>query len=169
MERTQFKKNVRRAFTARYLETVWPRSYWNTGPVRHARAPRCSRPRLEPSNSPKLDKSRRRVRIAWADDRSTSESSQASEVSQTSQTSQVSQSQQSPDLPEIAIGPQELPRRNSHIYNSSEEMLRKDKKRQAVYSKMQDIGSLKLVLAQVPGSNMLASYQFADAIGTSNL
>ncbi|OLQ07971.1 hypothetical protein AK812_SmicGene8540 [Symbiodinium microadriaticum] len=48
----------------RYLETVWPRSYWNTGPVRFE--PRCYRSSLPP----RTGKSRRpaRVRTAWEDD-----------------------------------------------------------------------------------------------------
>jgi hypothetical protein len=45
-------------------------------------------------------------------------------------------------------------------------MISKDQKRQAVYNKMQEIGSTKLVLAQLKGSS---TYKFADVGDTSNL
>ena len=67
-------RNLGKKRTKRYLETVWPRSYWNTGPVRFE--PRCYRSSLPP----RTGKSRRpaRVRTAWEDD--TKRKSQAGAV-----------------------------------------------------------------------------------------
>eukprot|EP00438_Fugacium_kawagutii_P006121 Skav220129 [mRNA] locus=scaffold731:290006:296396:- [translate_table: standard] len=174
MEIKQFGKTAgepwrkKRAFTARYLESVWPRAYWNTGPVRHA--PRACRPILPPTEKVR----RRRVHRAW-EEKSHQESSQSikskrsnSEASVTSLASTV------PHDPEIApTKHQELPRRYSYGNILSNDKLLMDKKRQEVYGKMEQIGSLRLVVAQVKGLETtwptgFTSFQFAAEEERSN-
>lgn len=162
-EKTSADFRKKRAFTARYLETVWPRSYWNTGPVRHA--PRCCRPRLPPT-----DKDRpRKVQIAW-DAKSDSDRSDKSEASQASRESQESPSVHSIQSAAQTAPSNELPWHQEwqrrYSCRCTDDMISKDQKRQAVYNKMQEIGSTKLVLAQLKGSS---TYKFADVGDTSNL
>mmetsp|Transcript_119722 Transcript_119722/g.284422 ORF Transcript_119722/g.284422 Transcript_119722/m.284422 type:complete len:173 (-) Transcript_119722:47-565(-) len=151
--------------TKRYLETVWPRSYWNTGPVRFE--PRCYRSSLPP----RTGKSRRpaRVRTAWEDDMKPK--SEAGAVSarvgaatvvplETDTQSESSSSKDSQE--EVPLCHTKLPQWYSDIDCCNDEiLLLKDKRRQEVYGKMEQLGSLKLIWAQTKGSE---SFRYADLL-----
>ncbi|CAJ1381589.1 unnamed protein product [Effrenium voratum] len=133
------------AFTKRYLDTVWPRSYWS-GPRSRSRSAFCH---YKPSQSasPTAGKPQ-----AWApEERSKKAREKPTLVPQ----------EKAEMRPGANMFLQE--KRPSSFYAnlpSTEEMLMRDKRRQEVFMKMAQVGSLKLVMAQV---EVTSGYQFADA------
>ncbi|CAK9050091.1 unnamed protein product [Durusdinium trenchii] len=152
----------KRAFTGRYLESVWPRSYWNRGPVSildynltssiHSKsvsnlplARFTQKGSVRPASRSTREKRREtRKKVAWEHE-----------------TVGGSQSSLEPSLPETPTVASEVaapetrmasPFWHAEIPPMAELSAAKvlaDQKRQQVYLKMGQIGSLKLILAQV--------------------
>ena len=162
----------KRAFTSRYLETVWPRSYWNTGPLSFPKpvtAPRCFGPPMSPKSGNKG-----RPRRAWDANGRRTKSLEPGTLASSSEQPKEPKEAEEPEEPEETEEPKEpelalfrdtmvhrvLPE-PLYTHSSDKRFLVSDKKRQEVYFKMSQIGSLKLILAQV---EVATGYKFEDGV-----
>ena len=169
----------KRAFTSRYLETVWPRSYWNTGPLSFPKpvtAPRCFGPPLSPKSG------KGRPRFAWDANGRRTKSLEPGTLASSSEQPKEPKVPKEPKEPEEPGEPEpEEPEKPNeaelallrdtmvhrvlpeplYTHSSDRCFLVSDKKRQEVYLKMSQIGSLKLILAQV---EVATGYKFEDGV-----
>ena len=150
----------KRAFTQRYLETVWPRKYWSDGPQSfdgprsfvHYKLP-CG------SLSPKAP---RKAWATWAPESGRkSKSNLEKATAATPRVVPQAEKAEAPPEHDSQMWLRKLPSVPSfHSCKAntscSEDMLMKDKRRQEVYGKMTQIGSFQLVLAQVEATGRFA-------------
>ena len=144
----------KRTYSTRYLDTVWPRSYWTVDSQSFPKTPGNLHGRSVSNVPPRRPAHRGPVR-AWEapDSRSGSQTLPAPESSQ--QSSRLG-SKESRESAWSCSSTQTCSDRDR-------ELLMKDQRRQEVYLKMGQVGSLSLILAQAEATARCKGFVFPDA------